>query len=483
MVIYMNKSIWNDYSKKNIKYNNKLDDKHECDILIIGGGITGLTTAYFLKDMNEKIILIDKNEIGSGITNRTTAKISYLQGNIYQTLMNYFGKSKAYEYYNSQIDGINLIRKIVNDNKIDCDFKKCDSVLFTLCDNAVKKIEKEYDLLSEFGAKVNFIKHKKIKKGIKVSDTYTFNPLKYLYKLSEIVSKKIEIYENVMANDIDFVDNHYVVHTNEGDIICKRIVVVCHYPFFLIPGMFPIKTYIKREYVNASKVDDGKDYTAINIDKDLHSIRFYKDYLIYGSNQHRLTNKIDYADNYMISKENFKKYFGLDSEYTWSNHDIVSNDELPFIGEVRKNLFVSLGYNAWGMSNGTIGAKIISDLIINDDSKYKNLFNPKRINLIMIGNSLIGSFHYLKGYVEGLFKKNNPEYVKIDKMWYGIYTDKEKKKHIVKLICPHMKCPLVFNIFDLTWDCPCHGSRFDIDGNVITGPSSKSICKCDNEKS
>ena len=157
------------------------------------------------------------------------------------------------------------------------------------------------------------------------------------------------------------------------------------------------------------------------------------------------------------------------------NQDIVSNDELPFIGTIKKNMYISTAYHAWGMTNATIGAKLISDLIQNKENKYVAVFNPKRINLPLIINSIIGLFHYLKVYIEGLFHKNNPYYVKIKGIIYGIYIDNKGIEHKVKLICPHMKCPLVFNKEELTWDCPCHGSRFDIDGNIIMPPSIKKI--------
>ena len=157
------------------------------------------------------------------------------------------------------------------------------------------------------------------------------------------------------------------------------------------------------------------------------------------------------------------------------NQDIVSNDEIPIIGKIKNNIYISSAYHAWGMTNSTIGAKLIADLIQNKENKYISLFNPRRINLPLIINSIIGLFRYLKAYIEAIFHKNNPHYVKINGIFYGIYIDKLGKEHKVKLICPHMKCSLVFNKKELTWDCPCHGSRFDIDGNIIETPAIKKI--------
>ena len=467
-------SIWEDYSKKE-KQEIKKFNQIETDILIIGAGITGITTSYFLKDMNYKITIIDKGEIGRGVTSKTTAKISYIQQDIYSKLTKMHNENIANKYYQSQKEATSIITKIIKDNDIKCDLVKTKSILFANEERNIYKLNKEKEILSSYGENIKEYHSDKIKNGFIVDNTYTFNPLKYLNELSNIIKEKVSIYESTIATSIKKEDNNYLVNTNNGTIKTKKIVLACHYPFFIIPFFFPVKTYIEREYVCAAKVDKPKNITAINVDRELCSIRYYQDYLIYGTLDHRLTSKIDYAHNYEQSRENFIKYFQLKPTYSWMNQDIVSNDELPFIGKIKNNIYISTAYHAWGMTNSTIGAKLIADLIQNKDNEYVELFNPRRINLPLIINSFIGLFHYLKAYIEGLFHKNNPHYVKIKGIIYGVYTDIEGKEHKVKLICPHMKCSLVFNKEELTWDCPCHGSRFDIDGNIISTPAVKKI--------
>ncbi len=468
-----NKSIWEDIK---IKVKKKdMESELNTDILIIGCGITGLTTAYFLKDIEKKVILIDKGKVGSGITSKTTAKISYLQENIYTKLTNNFNIFTAKNYLDSQLDAIELIKNIIDRNKIECDFKKVDSILFTNEKINIDKINKEKDLLEQWNIHTNDIINDNIVKGFSVSNTYTFHPLKYLNGLVKIINKNMDIYENVIATNISKEKDEYKIETNNGIIYAKTVVVACHYPFFIIPTMIPLKTYIQREYVNANKVANRYNYTLINVDNNLISIRYYRDYIIFGSNKHKLTSKIDYKENYDNSRKDFKNLFNIESLYTWMNQDIMSNDNLPFIGEIKDNLYISTAYNAWGMTNSTIGAKLIVDLISNNENKYKELFNPNRINSNLVIDSIINSFHYMKVYPVSLFKKNNPTYVEIKGIKYGIFTDSFGKQHKVSLICPHMKCNLVFNREENTWDCPCHGSRFDIDGNIILGPSVKDI--------
>lgn len=286
-----NKSIWEEINRKEI--NKTIPSSLTTDVLIIGGGITGLTTAYFLKDTGKKITIIDKSLVGMGVTCKTTAKITYLQGDIYQILEKHFNKKIAKNYLNSQKEAIAIIKTIVEKNNIDCDFEQVDSIAFTTEEKYIKD-KKEKELLENWGIKVSDVRDKNIKAGIKVSDTYIFHPLKYLKGLQNIIKDKVDIYENVLANEITLKDNSFEVTTTKGIIKADKVVVACHYPFFLLPTLIPLKTYIKREYVNASKINQSSKYTAINIDKDLQSIRFYQDCLIYGSNQHRLTSKIDY---------------------------------------------------------------------------------------------------------------------------------------------------------------------------------------------
>ena len=479
--------LWSKYLEKN-KYINKIKNDINTDILIIGGGIAGLTVAYFLKDYNYNITLIDKNIIGNGITIKTTAKVTYLQKNIYSILKKNFNKDISRLYLNSQLEAMQLMLNIIKKENIECDIEKCDSYIFTKNKNNIKAIEDEKKLLDEFNID-NYIDNSlpienfKIEKSLKVPNTYTINPIKYINGIKNSIKDSINIYENTLAKNISIKDNRIITETNNNKINSKYVIVCCHYPFFIFPGLIPVKTYIKREYVNCAEFNVNKNFTAINIDKNLHSVRFYKNYVIYGSNSHKLTNKIDYEKNYNKSKSDFKRIFSREPELTWMNQDIMTNDNLPLIGKIKNNIFIATGFNAWGMTNATIAGKIIKDLIIDKKNIYEKMFSPKRSNITNTVNSLIRSLNYAKVYIQTTIKRNPTFYnehvytIKINGKYYGIYYDLYNKRHIVSLTCPHMKCHLVFNNYEKTWDCPCHGSRFDIDGNIINGPSKENIKK------
>lgn len=467
-----NKSIWNDIK---INHKNKLIDNNT-DILIIGAGIAGISIAYFLKDTNYKITVVDKDNIGGTTTSKTTGKINYLQGGIYEKIEKSQDKQKAFMYYKSQKEAVNIINEIIKSNKIDCDLKKEPSIDFTLETDNIPKIDKEYALLKEFEAPVKYVKDKRIKKGILVNDGYSFHPIKYLNSLYEKLNKRVSFYSNILVSNISKQEERFIVMTNKGTLNAKIVVVACHYPFFIIPLFTPLKTYVKREYVCSCKYKEDKPYNAISIDKDTKSIRFYKDNIIYVSNPHKLTSKLKLAQNYKKAIENFKKTFKREPELIWMNQDIMSHDHLPFIGRIEDNLYVATSFNSWGITNGTISGKVISDIIINGKSEYEELFNPKRCNLSIIKNSLINTVCYLSAYIRAPFIKN-PKYIKEGGVLFGVYEDEYGNQHKIKLLCPHMKCKLIFNAKEETWDCPCHGSRFDLDGNLISGPSKESLKK------
>ena len=172
--------------------------------------------------------------------------------------------------------------------------------------------------------------------------------------------------------------------------------------------------------------------------------------------------------------------------------DVMTNDFMPLVGRISeddKNVFIATGYNTWGMTNGTVAGKIIYDLVSNKKNKYEKVFDPTRsMNIIKLKNFVVNTaMSNTKAYTFNLIKKNPSWYknkacvTKIDGKRVGIYFDKDGNKHIVSNICPHLKCFLTFNEVDKTWDCPCHGSRFDVDGNVVKGPSCYNI-KIDEAK-
>lgn len=472
-------SIWNNELKNNYE---KLNKDIVVDILIVGGGLTGINMAYFLKNTNLKVCVIEKNVIGSGVTSKSTAKITYLQDLIYSKICDKYNFDVAKKYYESQIEAIKMIKDIIIKNDIKCDFTRQTSYLFASQNQEIEKIKREKELLIKMGVKIKEIKKVPLNinsyYGISVNDTYYFHPIKYLNELAKICfNNGVSIYENTTIYNFKKIDDYYICSTGDYQIKCKKICIACHYPFFTLPFLFPLRGHIERSYVCSTNLDNKKNSSGINALSN-KSFRYYKNNLIYLEGTHNICSNFNVLKCLDFLSKNMN-LLNLDINYLWTNEDIITNDYLPYIGLIKDNLYISTGYNTWGMTNSMLGGFIISELIKNQDNAYKNLFNPRRGN--NISGICLSIFSNLKPYIANKIIKNKPYYdisvlfTKRNGKDIAIYKDEFNKEHIVYNKCPHLKCSLIFNKKELTWDCPCHSSRFDIDGKCLKGPSNYDI--------
>ncbi len=449
----------------------KLQEDKIVDILIIGGGLSGFSILYELLNTKKTVCLVERNKIGEGVTSKSTAKLNYLQGIVYSKIKKEVGEESAKIYLESQIEGINLVKERVKKHNIDCELEEVTSFLIG-SEKDKKNIEEEYLFLKEQNRDV-----KKEGNTLSIKDSYTFHPLKYLEGLKQIVKeKKIDVYENTIITKLEKTKDGYCCKVNdEIKIKAKQVILACHYPFMLLPFFLPVRTYIEKSYVMAKKTKNSKKETSITTYPNILSKRFYKDYEITLSGSHNICNKLN-------EKENFEKLTKNEKiEYLWSNEDIMTSDHLPFIGFIDENLLLATGYNTWGMATSQIAGVIIKDLLEKKANKYQKVFAPYRsMNLGKMKQYGLNVLSNIKSFTENKLKKEKSWYPK--NLTFSIHNGKtiaklkeDDKEYIVYTACPHVGCTLIFNEIEKTWDCPCHASRFNKEGECIKGPSAYNI--------
>lgn len=475
------KSIWDESCKFDKREELKGDIK--TDILIVGAGITGILIGYFLKQNGREVVLIDKSEIASGNTRNTTAKITSQHDLIYDTLIKEFGEEKAKQYADANELAIRKYKEIIEERKIDCDFKEVPAYIYSL--NEVDKIIKEVEAAKKLGIDAEFIEKVDIpldiKGAIKFNNQGQFNPLKFL----KDISKELVIYENTRAIKIE----ENLVSTDKGNIEANHIVIATHYPIMNAPGYYFMKMHQERSYVIALENVESIKGMYIDYEKQGYSFRSYKGLLLLGGISQR-TGENENGGSYDELRKFAKEIYPNSKEkYHWSAQDCITIDGIPYIGRYSNstpNIYVATGFNKWGMTSAMVSAMIISDFILGNENKFSEIFSPKRFDLSLsinnIANDLVetaknfiaqkisipsSEIEHIKNGHAGIVEYNGQK--------VGVYKDKQGKEFIVSTKCVHLGCELHWNADELTWDCPCHGSRFDYRGNLIDSPAVNNI--------
>lgn len=478
----------------------KLNEDLNCDLLIVGAGISGLSAAYEALSYSQDIVIVEENRIYQGSTASTTAKITVQHGYIYDNLINSFGHEDAKKYYEFNSRGVKRIEEIVQKEKIDCDFQKVNGYLFAYKEDEEMKIEAEAKAYKEIGIPVEVVKiDARISpyKALKITDQANFNVEKYLKGITDILlANKVRIYENTRVIDVYEKETPEAITSERKKITAKRIIIASHYPIYKGFNFYFMKMIPKISYSILSNPTDleieDANYISAGSNPAL-ALRFVKSpegkLLNISGASHDAKKFVSYKEQIELLKNFGKARFGIeDYPYAWCTQDYGSTDYLPLIGKVTENIFIMASYDKWGMSTSVAGALLIKDLITAKDSKFARLFRPDRLKL----NAKI--FTYNLGMISTLLKTRNiprrsilkmaPESGKVAKYGnkrVGIYKDKDSKLYLVDVTCPHMRCGLRFNPVEKTYDCKCHGSRFDYTGKLLDGPARRDLYKIEIE--
>jgi glycine/D-amino acid oxidase-like deaminating enzyme/nitrite reductase/ring-hydroxylating ferredoxin subunit len=479
----------------------KLKESIKVDVAIAGGGITGITAAYLLTKQNIKVALIDSDKILNGTTGHTTAKITAQHGLIYDEFINHFGLEITELYYNAQLEARKLIETTIDELNIKCGFQKEDAYIYTNSNEYVAKLEKEmkaYEKLKIEGDLTDQMPLElPVKSVLRMKNQAQFHPLSYLNKLAEeAVANGASFYENTVALDIEYNKDPAIITDDGHRITSKYVISATHFPFYdLTNSSYFARLYPERAYVVAGETEKkfpGGMY--INAEQPVRSIRTTpikgKNLWLIGGENHRTGEGESTITHYEALQQFAKTHFDIDPiQYRWSAQDLTTLDKMPYIGNITKaqdTVFVATGYRKWGMTNGTIAAKMLTDMILQKNTPYEEVFTPSRFKADPSVKKLIqtnagtakqmvkGKFELPKRKIEDLHQ-DDATITRVDGKRTGVYRDDNGQIHAVDTTCTHMGCEVSWNSGDRTWDCPCHGSRYSYSGEVIEGPAKKPL--------
>lgn len=484
-------SFWNQTGEKT--HYPRLNKSVTADVLIVGGGITGVTCAYCLAKKGRRPLLIEAGGLCDGTTGNTTGKVTIQHGIVYSKIMKKYGLDAVRDYASSQNSALEFVRSVTENENISCQLSKNTAYIYGVNENEWDTLRKEYETAKSAGIDAELIGQPSFPPGsqglLGFRDQYVFHPVRYVNALAEAAVKNgAEIYCGTKAEKLDN-DDIKVVHCENGiDIRAKHVVMATQYPFYDGPNLFYARLYPKRTYGIAVRAkNDWPDGSYINVGKPSRSIRTHiedgKRILIAVGDSHDTGRGYeDMSLHYNNLMQFADQLAGVEEVLAmWSAQDYDTPDELPYIGRIsdNSNIYVAAGFRKWGLSNGTLSGIMIADLIAEGNCNYESLYSRTRSDFLSSpGKAIVGAVNpvieLIKSKFEGTegidgLQPGEGRVIHFKGEKAGIYRDTNDDVTILDITCTHMGTELNFNTAEKTWDCPAHGGRFNTDGKLLEG--------------
>ncbi|MBE7171791.1 MAG: FAD-dependent oxidoreductase [Williamsia sp.] len=475
------------------------------DVLIVGGGITGLTTGLLLQRAGKSCIIIESHEIGFGTTGGTTAHLNTILDTPYNQIEKDFGEDNAQLVAQGTREALELIKKNIEELNIDCDYSVQPGFIFSQTDEQNEELDKILESSRKAGLDMDYSTSIPVpipfEKAVVVQGQAQFHPLKYIVALA----KAYEEAGGMLFQGCHFLDyktgDPVEATTSRGTIKAKKLLFATH----MLPGinLLSFRCAPYRSYAIAVTLADGKYPEGLCYDlyDPYHYYRTQENggekYLIAGGEDHKTGHEENTEAPFLRLEAYVRKFFQVDKTvYRWSSQYFEPADGLAYIGTMPtgdNKIFVATGFSGNGMTYGTLSAIVISSLITEEKSPYEKLFNPGRIKPVAgFANFVKENADVVKEFVSGRFSvssikevselaRGEARIVKYEGKKIGLYKDEEGALHAVNPVCTHAKCIVSWNSAEHSWDCPCHGGRFTPEGKVLTGPAARDLEKLELE--
>jgi glycine/D-amino acid oxidase-like deaminating enzyme/nitrite reductase/ring-hydroxylating ferredoxin subunit len=463
------------------------------NVVVIGAGITGITTALELQQAGRRVMLLEAGRVLEGVTGNTTAKVTSAHRLIYRDLVNLHGEDKAREYGALQQRALEHIAATAED--IDCDFVRVPSFSYATSEDELSQVREEAQVASGLGLPAAFTDEVGLPfdtlGAVRFDDQARFHPRAYLAELlARFVAAGGVVHEGTRVKNVRERWDQITVETELGSVRCDHAVVATHIPI-LDRAAFFARAFPVRDYVVAGTYDPETMPDAQWIGGDpTRSLRWTASddgpLLVVGGGHH-VPGRED-TDGKFEELTSWVQGFapGFEPRYTWSAQDYTSADKLPFVGRytaLSKRLWTACAFGAWGMTNGTAAAFILRDLVLGEENAGAALLDPSRRPPVKSWKTLLEENIKVGGELIGrsLAKAadDDPEQLapgeaavlRVRGRKAACSRDADGTLHVVGARCTHLGCVVGWNEAERSWDCPCHGSRFTVDGEVIQGPA------------
>lgn len=494
-------SLW---QKTTEVYNskNKLTRPEQVfDVIIAGGGITGITTGLMLQKAGKSVLIAEAQSIGFGTTGGTTAHLNSFFDTPYHVIQKKFGKDDAKLVAKAARHALDLIKRNVQEYNIDCDYKELPGYLFSQNAKQNDELENIYTASRECNVECSWATevpvHVPYEKALQFTNQASFHPTRYLMALVEEFEKADGIIlEGCRITGVDEGEMNNIVHSNRGDFKALHFIYATHIP----PGVnllhFRCAPY--RSYAMAVKLEHGEDYPDALV-YDMHDPYHYyrtqqvdgESYFIAGGEDHKTGHEENTEARFRKLEAHVKRHYGVKEIVNkWSSQYFEAVDGLPYIGHLPGHpgtMYVATGYGGNGMVYSHIAAILLTDMIAGNESEYEELFDPNRIKMIAGFNNFTKEAADVVGHLIGTVlphKKleeladlapGEARVVKYEGNRLAIYKDEQGEIHALNSACTHIKCEVEWNSAEKSWDCPCHGSRFSYTGEMLTAPARKDM--------
>ncbi|MFI6088566.1 FAD-dependent oxidoreductase [Streptomyces sp. NPDC051218] len=485
-----------------------LDTAVEVDVAVVGGGIAGLSTAWELARAGHRVAVLEADRIAAGVTGYTTAKVSVLHTLVYDRLRRTRGPDAARLYARSQQGALDRLREIVAELDIDCDLEQCSSFTYAAQPGDAegeKALRAEAKAAAEAGLRATYVEETglpfAVGGAVRVADQAQFHPRKYLLALAEDFRRLGGvIYERTRVTDLSEGSPCKVTAESGHTVTAQHVVVATHYPIFDRALLFSRLTP-SRELVVAAPLPVADDPGGMYITEDegKRSVRTAP-YGDDGSQRLLIVTGEGFTPGTGDPAASFARLDAWLHErfptagpttYRWAAQDNSSTDTVPLIGPLHKgsrHTYVATGFGGWGMTNGVLAGQLLTSLIAGESPDWADLYDPRRLKSVAkeasgfltaqakVAKHFVGD-RLATGHVDSVAEiaPGSGAVVRVDGERCAVYRDPDGTTHAVSARCTHLGCLVAFNEAETSWECPCHGSRFDVEGAVLQGPAVRPL--------